>query len=77
MVVTRYLADCIHRKDVTHVPSTMLRSIVLLYFILVPLAFFYYGIYTNMELNMRLSAIVNLFLISTIWLLGVWLHDGA
>ncbi|HEU5046409.1 MAG TPA: exopolysaccharide Pel transporter PelG [Rickettsiales bacterium] len=73
MVVTRYLADHIHKKDVTHVPTVVLHSLILLYFILIPLAFFYYGFYTDMELSMRLSAIANLFLISPIWLLGVYM----
>lgn len=73
MVVTRYLADHIHKKDVTHVPTTMLHSLVLLYFIAIPLAFYYYGFYTEMDLDMRLSAIVNLFLISPVWLLGVYM----
>ncbi len=73
MVITRYLADCIHRKDVTNVPTVMLDSLVMLYCILVPVAFFYYGFYTNMDLSMRLSAIINLFLISSVWLLGVYM----
>ena len=63
MVVTRYLADSIHNKDVTHVPTALIHSMVMLYCILVPVAFFYYGIYTNMDLGMRLSSIANLFLI--------------
>lgn len=73
MVVTRYLADSIHNKNVTHVPTAMIRSMGMLYCILVPLAFFYYGVWTNMDLGMRLSAIANLFLISPVWLLGVYM----
>src|SRR5215813_886200 len=49
MVITRYLADCIHNKDVTKVPTVMLNSLALLFVLLVPVAFFYYGWYTKME----------------------------
>lgn len=73
MVITRYLADCVHNKDVTKVPTVMLNSLALLYVLLLPVAFGYYGWYTNMELSMRLSAMINLFLISSVWLLGVFM----
>ncbi len=73
MVITRYLADCIHRKDVTHTPTVMLGSIGLLYLILLPFGIFYYWYYAELDLAMRLSAIANLFLISPIWLLGVYM----
>lgn len=73
MVITRYLADSIHVKNVTHTPTVMLTSMAQLYAILLPLAIGYYGFYTNHTISMRLSAIANLFLISPIWLLGVYM----
>lgn len=72
MVITRYLADSIHNKNVTHTPTVMLNSIAKLYAILLPFGIIYYGFYTNHELSMRLSAIANLFLVSPVWLLGVY-----
>jgi len=72
MVITRYLADSIYQKNVTHTPTVLLKSLVLLYAILAPLAIFYYGFYTIHDLSMRLSAIGNLYLISTVWVLGVY-----
>jgi uncharacterized membrane protein len=72
MVVTRYLADNIYDRNVTHTPTVLLKSLVLLYAIIAPLAIFYYGFYTIQELSMRLSAIGNLFLISSVWVLGVY-----
>jgi uncharacterized membrane protein len=72
MVITRYLADSIHNKNVTHTPTVMLTSMAMLYAILLPLAIGYYGFYTNHDLSMRLSAIANLFLVSPVWLLGVY-----
>lgn len=73
MVITRYLADSIHYKNVTHTPTVLLSSMGKLYILLLPFAIFYYGFYTNLTLAMRLSAIANLFLISPIWLLGVYM----
>lgn len=73
MVVTRYLADNIHRKDVTHTPTVMLRSVALLFVITTPLALYYYGYYVILSLGMRLLAISNLYLITLIWLLGVYM----
>jgi uncharacterized membrane protein len=73
MVVTRYLADNIHRKDVTNVPSVMLGSLAILYIFQLPLAAFYYIGYVEIPLEFRVSAILNLFLITSVWLLGVFL----
>jgi len=73
MVVTRYLADCIHRKDVTHTPTVLMASLGLLFVLLVPLAIFFYGFYVELSLSLRLSAIANLFLITMIWCLGIYM----
>ncbi len=73
MVITRYLADCIHRKDVTHTPTVLILSLLLLSALMLPFAVFYYGFYVKLSLAMRLSAMINLFLITPIWLLGVYM----
>jgi polysaccharide biosynthesis protein PelG len=73
MVITRYLADCIHRKDVTHTPTVLLSSLLMLSVLMLPFAIFYYGFYVELNLAMRLSAMINLFLITSIWLLGVYM----
>lgn len=73
MVVTRYLADCIHRQDVTTTPSVLLISLLLLYAIQLPVAGWFYLAYVDLPLSMRLSALANLFLITTVWLLGVFM----
>lgn len=73
MVATRYLADNIHRQDVTPTPSALLGNLLLLYAILLPFAISYYGFYVDLDLAMRLSAIGNLFLISSVWVLGVYI----
>lgn len=73
MVVTRYLADSIHRHDVTETPSVMLGSLIILYAIQLPIAGLFYLVYVDLELSMRISALINVFLITTVWLLGVFM----
>lgn len=73
MVVTRYLADNIHRLNVTYTPSVLLTSMGWVYAIQLVPALWFYLIYTNLELSMRISAIANAFLIASIWLLGTFL----
>lgn len=73
MVITRYLADSIHRRDVTQAPSVMLLSMMLVFALQLPVALIFYLGYVELPFTLRLSAIVNLFLISSIWLLGVFL----
>ncbi len=73
MVVTRYLADCIHKQNVTETPSVMLGSLILLYLMQFPVAGLFYFFYVDMPIEMRLSAFINLFLITAVWLLGVFL----
>lgn len=73
MVITRYLADCIHKQDVTQVPSILLLSLILVYGLQLPVAAIFYLWYVELPLGLKLAACVNLFLISSIWLLGVFL----
>ncbi len=73
MVVTRYIADAISQQDVTNVPSTLLGCTVLLALIQLPIALYFYGYYFELSLALRLSAIANLFLLTGVWLLGVYL----
>jgi polysaccharide biosynthesis protein PelG len=73
MVITRYIADAISAKDVTNVPSTLLGCLVLLFFIQIIPALFFYGYYFELSLALRICAIANLFLLTGVWLLGVYL----
>jgi polysaccharide biosynthesis protein PelG len=73
MVITRYIADAISAKDVTNVPSTLLGCMVLTLLIQLPIAISFYGFYVDLPLSLRLLAIANLFLLTLVWLLGVFL----
>ena len=73
MVITRYLADSIHLKDVTRAPSVLLGNMLIMYAIIAPFAAFFYLYYFNLTLAMRLSAILGLYAIATVWLLAVYM----
>lgn len=73
MIMTRYLADQIHVKNVTSTPTVMLESVMLVFLCNLPLAIFFYGIYFDMPLNLRLAGFSNMFLIAGVWCLGVYL----
>ena len=73
MVMTRYLADHIHIKNVTTTPSVMMESIFLVYLLQLPVALLFYAFMFDMPLDLRLAAFSNMFLISAVWLLGVFL----
>jgi uncharacterized membrane protein len=73
MIMTRYLADQIHVRNVTTTPTVMLESMILVFLFNLPVAIFFYGIYFEMYLALRLAAFANIFLISGVWLLSVYL----
>lgn len=73
MVITRWLADSIHRHDVTPAPGVLLFAMTLVLLIEVPVAVIFYLWYVELDVLLKLSAIANLLLISIIWLLGVFL----
>lgn len=73
MVITRYLADAIHRHDVTQAPSVLLLSVLMVALLQVPVALGFWTFFVEMSPVLKLLAIANLFLISGIWLLAVFL----
>lgn len=73
MIMTRYLADHIHVKDVTTTPTVMLESMMIANLFCLPIGIWWYGIYFDMDTGLRLAAFANLFLIATVWLLAVYL----
>lgn len=73
MIMQRYLADQIHVKNVTTTPTVMLESMILVFLFNLALAVFFYGFYFHMTIALRLAAFANMFLISGVWLLSVYL----
>ena len=73
MIMTRYLADHIHVKDVTTTPTVMLESMIIANLCCLPIGIIWYGFVFDMDIGLRLAAFANLFLIATVWLLAVYL----
>lgn len=73
MIMTRYLADQIHVRNVTTTPTVMLESLMMVFVFNLPIALFFYAYYFEMNMALRLAAFANLFLIAGVWLLGVYL----
>lgn len=73
MIMTRYLADQIHVKNVTTTPTVMLESMIMVFASNLIVATFFYGFYFHMPLALRLAAFSNMFLIAGVWLLSVYL----
>lgn len=72
-IMTRYLADQIHVKNVTSTPTAMLESMMMVFAFNLLLGVFFYGFYFAMPIELRLAGFANLFLISGVWLLSVYL----
>jgi uncharacterized membrane protein len=73
MIATRYLADAIHRKDVSTITGMMLGSLILMYLFLLPVALLFYGAYATLSLDMVFAATINFLLISAVWLTSVFI----
>jgi uncharacterized membrane protein len=73
MVATRYVADQIHSHNVTNVPSVMIGSMLMLYSIQFPIVSLFYFGYVDEYLGLQISAVINVLLLTTVWLLGVFL----
>ncbi|MBL0318248.1 MAG: exopolysaccharide Pel transporter PelG [Alphaproteobacteria bacterium] len=75
MIATRYLADSIHVKDVTAATGLLITCLAIVNMIQIPISVWFYLVYANLTTAMALSSIVNFMLISTIWVLAVFLSS--
>jgi uncharacterized membrane protein len=73
MLATRYLADCIHREDVSTAPGMMIGALLVIYAIQLPIVIVFYVFYVDMSAGLTLSAIINYMLITTIWMIAIFL----
>ncbi len=73
LVMTRYLADNIHVKDVTSAPAAMFESLLITFLLQLPIAILLYGIYLELPAGLRVAGFTNMYLVVSTWLLGVFL----
>ena len=73
IVTTRYLANCIHAKDVKQAPAMMVGALALVYAVALPMVAPFYLLHLRLEAPIRLAAILNFMLVLGIWMVSVFL----
>lgn len=73
LVITRYVADMIYRKDVRGVPGTLLGGMLVLNGIHFPLVFYFYMAHVDASLTLRIFGVINYTIIANIWLASVFI----
>jgi polysaccharide biosynthesis protein PelG len=73
MLMTRHLADSIYGKNVEEAPALLLGSLSLLFATQLLVAGPFYLFYVHLETPARLAALANFFLLTGIWVVGVFL----
>lgn len=75
MVITRYIADSIHNRNVENAASVYLGALIVLFITQAPIAIIFYGFVFDLETPVRLLAIVNFLLVASMWVGGVFLSS--
>ena len=73
LVMTRYLADRIYEKHVEEAPGMLLGGLALTYLVQMPLVFLLYFHFTDMAPLERIAATLHFYLISSIWVVSIFL----
>ncbi|MCX6629415.1 MAG: exopolysaccharide Pel transporter PelG [Candidatus Solibacter sp.] len=73
IVTTRYLANCIHAKDVKQAPAMMVGSLTLVYAAALPIAAAFYLLHIRLDAPTSLAAILNFMLVLGIWVVSIFL----
>jgi len=73
MVATRYLSDCIYRRDVSTAIGMFFGALILLWALDLVLVAPFYLLAVKLEPAFALSAIVNFLLLSAVWLVSLFI----
>ena len=73
MLATRCLADRIYERNVEGAPGMMLGAMLVLFIFELPLALYFYLFHFDLTPVERLAGLFNFYLISGIWLIGIFL----
>ena len=73
ILATRYLADCLYKKDVSEAPGMLIGAMILLYLLGIPIASLFYLGYAKFSWPLSLMAIANFQIITGIWLISVFI----
>lgn len=72
MVATRYLADCLHARDISRVPGLLVGSMSFLLPISALAAIILYWKLVDVPLPMGVASVINFILLCAVWLLGIF-----
>lgn len=70
---TRYLSDRIYEQSFEETPGMMVGGLIVLYIIQLPLVVWFYFLYVDLSSATAVAAVINYFLITSMWLLSVYL----
>src|SRR4051812_23552487 len=73
MIATRYLADCIHRRDVSTATGMLVGALTLLWVVELIAASIFYFFFTKLSVYMAMSAVINFLLVSAVWLVSIFI----
>ncbi len=73
ILLTRYLSDRIYEKEVKEAPGMLLGGLSIAYVTQLPLVLFFYFYYVEFGDGTRIAAVLNFFLITSLWIVGIFL----
>ncbi len=73
MVATRYLSDCIYRRDVSNAIGMLFGTLILLWALDLIVVVPFYLFAVDLEPKFAVSAIVNFLLLSAVWLVSIFI----
>lgn len=73
LITSRYLADFLHQKDASTIPGAMLLALSLLYSTQIPVVVWFYFYVAHMPWILSSMAVINFLLISSVWLIMVFI----
>lgn len=73
VLATRYLSDCIFRKDMAEAPGMLLGTMLFLVILTIPIGAFFYLYASLLSLDVAIQALCNFVLIAVLWLATVFI----
>jgi len=72
-ITTRYLADRIYEDDVSDAPGMLVGALLIAFTMQLPLVLPFYFLFVDLPLSAQIQAVVNYFLVSGLWIVGIFL----
>ncbi len=73
IIATRYLADGVYIRDLSSAMGMLFGNLCLALLVSTPCVFYFYFFYVDLSLNTRIMALIQFYLISSIWISSVFI----